>query len=344
MKSFVATTLLPLLLLASCNGEAGTSVPAESEVGARVVALLGDSKFDEVVALLQADFDAGELDSEAARQLALARTGQNELPKAIHVLKTALKADPGEVTMSLDLSRIYSAIGQHKLAFSVLTEAREKGASDLQLALTMGMAKGRLDDLDGAEAEFLRARAAGAPAADVDYNLSLVHRQRGELAEARVLLEGVAKLAPERMSVQRELGIVILQLDPEAVQEVREIAERVLAENDEDWRAWELLGDAEFHAKDYMAAQTYYTSALEFGSKQIGNNPPRVEEKYLRAATLNKQELIEQGVIPEDAGIRKGAAPPIPASVLERQRELQRARDAAEEASEGAEAEDSGGD
>lgn len=331
--------LSPLLFLTACNegGAVATTPGPQGESSAEapsvdLEALLAEQKLDEVVAYLQPLFDAGTLSTEDSDLLARVRIHQNELPKAIKVLKTTLERSPAATAVAVRLSNVYVGLGQQKMALDTLLASREAGGADAELALLIGVGMARLGDIDGAREEFKRARAAGVNAADIDYNLSLLEMGDENFAAAEVVLERLLAADPSRASVRRELAHARLETGHATPAEVRDEMNLVLAEDPEDWRAWEILADAESQIGDPMAAKTYYTKALEFGAKELGNNPPRVEAKYVVAAQLVQDLMKAEGLEPASTGQLKRGAPPVPASVLERQREARRARAAKEAA------------
>jgi len=303
---------------------------AEAAAPADLDQLAAEGRADEIVALLQPRFDDGSLEPRDAALLARARLVQGELPKAIKVLRTALETSPASTGLSLELASAYNSIGQYKPALQVLEDSRAAGGSDADLALAFGMSRGLNRDLNGARDEFERARAAGANVDDVDYNIALIELEQGELEAAERLLAGVLERNPERTHVRRELARVRFQGKTATIDETRAAANAVLEADEKDWRAWELLGDAEMSVQDFMAARTYYTNTLKWSSFQDGISPPRVEEKYILATESLRKELEEQGIVDPDAD--QGAVsqpPPLPPGVLERQREkLRRERKA----------------
>ncbi|MFT7542846.1 MAG: putative Zn-dependent protease [Gammaproteobacteria bacterium] len=340
MKRLAPILIAPFLFLPAC-GEPSSAAAHEAPV--HLDALLAANKLDEVVAYLQPLFDAGELSAADSDLLARVRISQNELPKAVKILKTTLERKPEATAVSVRLSSVYQSIGLQDKALETLLSARAAGGTDLELALVIGIAKGRLGDLEGARAEFLLARAAGANAADIDYNLALIEMDQENYAEAEEALKRLLAADPTRVSVRRELAHAELETGTATPEQVRDEMNRVLEEDPEDWRAWELLADAEMKLGDYLAAKAYYTSALEFGTKELGNNPPRVETKYVAAAEWVQDIMRADGMLPPEPDASQLEPPPFPVGVQERQREAkikaleeQAAEEAASKGSEGA--------
>jgi|GEM_PF-1141611 len=333
MRRLVLPLLLPLLSIASCGpGGADSAAPGGAEAVTEQAApqsspdlqpLIEAGDLDGIVAALQPRFDAENISTEHARLLAEARMRQKEVPKAVQVLRETLRREPAATEVSLLLADVYTSLNQDSLALDALLAAREAGGGDNLLALPLGLTYGRLDRLEESRAELDRARAAGGDAEDIDYNTALVLMEQGHHSEAQGLLEGILEREPSA-HVQRELARAYLVQGNSQLDAVRELCNSVLAENDEDWRAWEILADADMRVGDFQAAQAYYTKALEFGTKEIGNNPPRVEEKYTAAVRGLRDELREEGLLPSEDPTEGRSGPPIPESVRERMRESQK--------------------
>lgn len=333
MRRLVLPLLLPVLFLSSCNhkaagpsakpGSVATATASAPQVD--LDALIAAQDLDGLVAALQPRFEDGTITAEHARLLAEVRLRQNEVPKAVKILKATLAAHPEETGASLLLSEVYVGLKQPKVGLQVLQDARTAGGTDEDLALTMGLVQGKLGNLKEAQQEFERARAAGADPEDVDYNLALIELELGNFGEAQEHFSSLLERDPELHHVKRELArakFLEMKSDPD---EIRDLCNTVLESEPEDWRAWELLGDVEMTSLDFMAAKTYYTNALKFGSKEIGNNPPRVEAKWTDAAEALREEFKAAGLIPdEDRSPGQGGAPPLPAGFEERQREARR--------------------
>lgn len=338
MRRLALPLLFPLLFVSSCgeqgevavepssNGVESSTEISDGEVNEAldVAALAKAGDLEKIVDQLQPRFDAGTITESESQLLAEARLSQNEIPKAVKVLTTALKANPSNVQASLLLSDVYGSIGQPRVGLKALQDSRKNGGSDADLALAIGLVQGRLGNLKEAEAEFVKAREAGADPDDVNYNLAIIVMEQGDFAQAETIYSELLKADPGKHYVRRELARAKFNGHQADMDEVRSLCNEVLEANAEDWRAWELLGDVEMHDADFMAAKTYYTSALEFGSKEIGNNPPRVEEKYTNATLALREEFKAQGLLPEDSQGAKGGAPPLPDGVQERMREARR--------------------
>ncbi len=340
MKRLLLPVLGSLLLCTGCDDvqTATTEVPSgnadatEAAAPADLDQLVAEGRVDDIVALLQPRFDGGSIEPREAALLARARLVQGEVPKAIKVLRTSLESSPASTGLSLELAEAYNSIGQYKPALKALEDSRAAGGSDADLALALGMSRGLNRDLNGAREEFERARAAGGDVDDVDYNIALIELEQGKLADAERLLAGVLERNPQRVHVRRELARVRFQAKTASLDETRAAANTVLESDEKDWRAWELLGDVEMSAQDFMAARTYYTNTLKWSSIEDGISPPRVEEKYILSTESLRKELEEQGIVdPEATGGAVKDAPPLPAGVLERQREKVRQERAAQQ-------------
>lgn len=316
--------LLAALALASCGGDPAGDPAGGTQAAPTLEQLVEESRVDELVALLEPRRTEGSLEPLEAVYLARARVAQGEIPKAVLVLQGAHEATPDRSGVALELARLYDDIRQHEKALATLERCRAAGGDDADLALQLGVTCGHLRRFDRARGELERARAAGADVDDVDYNLALIERAEGDHSAAAERLEAVLERHPDRLHVRRELARSRMDRGGADLEAVRADAEAALAADEHDWRAWELLGDVERARHDHQAAQAYYTRALEWGSKAMGFSPPHLEDKYRDVATRLQEELREQGLLPEDAQPARGGAPPLPESILERQREAAR--------------------
>ena len=335
LPAIVVSALLAVLLFFACGETATESTDpvapaAEADadgVGtAEIDSMLIEGRYAEVVSALQPRLDAGRCSADEALRLAIAREGQDEVPKAETVLREALVKNPGAVELSLRLARLYQGLGLPEKSLSTLEAARAAGASDEDLALELAVLKGILQDFEGAEAELERARAAGAPATDIEYNLAVLATARGDLPGAEALLQGIVDRGEAPTHVRRELARARLDQAPgdrERAIEVRDAVNSIEG-LDEDWRYWEILGDCEMVFGDAQAAKAYYYNALKYGQ-----NPPRIEGKYRRAARALQEELEAAGILPEPEKVKR-AAPPVGANFEEQNRLAREARERAE--------------
>lgn len=324
MRRLPLLLLFSLLALGSCQEEAPIGPGAGVSAAASPLAgLVEAGDIDGIVALLEPRRLSGELSEEESQILAEARVAQNELPKAIKILEQRLEQAPDSLGHSMLLARLYTSVGLAPKALAVLQAAQAAGGSGPELALELALAHGRAGDLTRARDLLIEARKKGSDHDDIDYNLSLIYMEHRQYEEAHQLLSDLHERIPGRMPVRRELARAMFVRDPDSIEGIRVHCNAVLEADPEDWRAWEILGDAELHAGDHLAAQTYFLKALEFGAKEVGSNPPRVEEKYVIAGLAVREEMQAQGLIPEEEP-RGRKAPPMPAGAEERIREARR--------------------
>jgi tetratricopeptide (TPR) repeat protein len=234
-------------------------------------------------------------DPELCLRLGVAYEYLDDPAKAVIVYKDGLEAHPDAGKLWVALGRMYLQLEQYDRAAEVLAKGRALGVEDRFTALSLGQALGQQGELEAAEAEFERARAAGGDASVIDYHTAVIRLEQGRPREAVDLLEAVVKAAPGRPEALRELGNALLAADPgtpATVDRVLRMAWQVVDATPEDWRAHMLLGDAFMAGKDHEAAVEAYTDALRFGK-----NPKIVEERYVEAARALKaqEQAQEQG-------------------------------------------------
>lgn len=304
-RSLRHALLLSLLTLGACSPPPPEPTVAEADPLAEVERMYTERRFDELAeALLEAQ-KTQPLGPEATLRLAQAQAALGEVPKAVLTARKGVEAHPQYYPLALILAEVYSALNQHALAADALRTARANGCPDADVALFLGVCLGRMVDLEGARAEFDRARAAGVPQSEIDYNLAvLLHQQRQDV-EAEERLRRVMETTPEHPLAQRELARVLLAgatADDPRLEEAEQHINASLDRDPEDWRAYELMGDASMLREDFEASVAYYTEALRYG-----HNPEHVEHKYRAAASAQRAWLIEQGVLaPPEASKGEG--------------------------------------
>jgi len=221
--------------------------------------------------------------AEAVRWEAICLLALNEQPKAVRTLKEGIVKFPEEHSLSVVLAEVYLSLGQSQLAVPVLLDARERGASDRVISVTMAVCHGHARSFDRALEELARAERGGASATDVGYNRSLILMEEGRPDEARDILEAVLDQSGEHLAALREHARALVmtsegEQDERLVQAITQV-NRVLEIRTGDWRAYEVLGDAFLAQADPIAAISAYSEALRFG-----RNPIHIEDKYREAA------------------------------------------------------------
>ena len=297
---------LSLGLLALWSG-----CPQADAVG-DIVPLMEQGRFEEALSELELLRSQDEGGAEVVRFQAICLLALNEQPKAVRVLREGIRAFPADHELSVVLADVYLSLGQPRLAIPVLLDARERGAPDGVISVPLAVCHGHARAFERALEELERAERGGAPFADVCYNRSLILLEEGRADEARDILEQVLEQSGEHLAVLREHARALVmtsegendvRLDQAIVQ-----VNQVLELRAEDWRAYEVLGDAFLAQADPVAAIAAYTEALRFG-----NNPLQVEDKYREAAVRARREFGDAVDLP---GVRpERALPPLPPSL-----------------------------
>lgn len=269
-------------------------------------------QFEEALVELAALEERGRGGGKRVSYEAICLLALGEQPKAVKALQEGIEEHPLHHELSVILAEVYLSLGQSRLAVPVLLEARDRGAPDKVVSVTLAICHGHLRSFESALAELERAERSGAPATDVGYNRSLILLEEGRADEARDILEQVLEQSGEHLAALREHARALVltaegEEDERLVQAVTQV-NQVLEIRTEDWRAYEILGDAFFAQADPMAAIAAYTEALRFG-----RNPAVVEDKY-RAAAIEARRLYGDSVDlptvkPEQA------LPPLPPSM-----------------------------
>lgn len=304
-------TTLALLagLLAAC-GESTASGPstssgASSESGASAVqraeSLLAGGDRDGLSALLASPAraelpEALRVDLEA--QLAVAA---DDIPKAVLLCREYLEAHPGEARVAYTLTDIYMKLGAGDLAREVIESTLAANPKACKMHYYSGVLHGSKRRLAQAAEAFQTAESCGFTSPDLEYNLAVLDQNQGRVDESIRRLRGLRAAQPEWRNVRRELARgLIAKGDEASMDEAQQLLDElsVLIESeiviDEehdgvgqgDWRVWELLG---LHAEkqgDLEAARLYFVESLK-----AGENPPQVEEHYLRVS----EALVEIG-------------------------------------------------
>ncbi len=216
--------------------------------------------------------------------------------RAVEIVRKCLDAHADAARVWLELADIYSGLDVAtylEKSRDAYLKARELGIPDKELALPLGSVYGRLGKPDEADAEFARARTAGAEEKVVLYNMALVRFAKKDWAKARELLEQAIAKDPAYPEAKRELARVLLQgnpTDPGTINKAMNLIWEVKDVLAEDWNLYEIMGDGWMLNSDWDAAVEAYTNALKFG-----HNPKQVEDKYREAATRQKAARKAQG-------------------------------------------------
>lgn len=284
----------------------------EVEVKQDVLPLMKAGKFEQALSELEAIEARGAGGSEEIANRAICLVALEEHPKAVRTLLSGIITYPEEHSLTVVLADIYLSLGQPRLAKAVLRDARERGAPDEVISVPLAICLAREGDYEQALVELERAERGGASLTDVGYNKSLILLKEGRADEARDILEAVLEQSGEHLAALREHARALVMTaegehDERLDQAISQV-NQVLEIRTEDWRAYEVLGDAFLAQADPMAAIAAYTEALRFG-----RNPATVEDKY-RAAAVRARQLYGDAV---DLPTVKpqNALPPLPPSM-----------------------------
>ncbi|WP_242360901.1 tetratricopeptide repeat protein [Anaeromyxobacter sp. SG17] len=138
--------------------------------------------------------EEGPVSEAHARARRAARRG--EKPEALKLYEAALAESPGSAAVEEELGAVLLAAGDAATALPHLVRAEQLGPGP-QRALRVGLARARLDDLDGAERDLRRALAL-RPTGEARIALGNLLRRRGDPVGA------VAILAPAAQSGSNE--------------------------------------------------------------------------------------------------------------------------------------------
>lgn len=297
---------LALGLLAFWSG-----CPENDRVG-DVVPLMEQGRFEEALEELELIQSRSKGGSEAVQLEAICHLALDEQPKAVRTLKEGIEAYPTDHELSVVLADIYLSLGQPRLARPVLLGARERGAPDRVISVTLAVCYGHSRSFEQALEELERAESGGAPLTDVCYNRSLILLEEGRADEARDILEQVLEQSGEHLAALREHARALVMISEgekdERLDQAISQVNQVLEIRAEDWRAYEVLGDAFLAQADPVAAIAAYTEALRFG-----HNPVHVEDKYREAAVRARQLFGDAVDLP--AVRPEKAIPPLPPSM-----------------------------
>lgn len=284
---FAALVLgLSAAVFVSCDKD-----PADAMTQART--LIEAEKLDEALALLEAARAEEGLTPRLAMGLGWIHEMNGDTSRAVMIYRECLEAGPS-ADVSLRLASIFLALDQTSAAIRQLESARENGASDLDVSLSLAVAYGRMQRYEDARVELERAEAAGAPMSAVHYNRGLLLRAEGRLQESHQSLLAALEQDSEDHNTLRELARAELLLapgDPEAGRRAADHVNRSItiseAAENLDWRAYEVLGDCFMIERDWEAA-----SAMFLKAKEVGKEPDdRLNDKYVSAQLELREEL-----------------------------------------------------
>lgn len=301
-------SLLFLATLGACHpenppGPGGSGAPAARISFEEIDPLLKARDPEPAKEKLEALLAKHGPDSGIAYRLSRVYRVLGDTSRAVEIVRKCLDAHPDSGRVWMELGDIYSGLEVAtylEKSRDAYLKARENGISDKELALPLGSVYGRLGQPDAADAEFARARAAGAEEKVVLYNMALVRFVKKDWVKARELLEQAIAKDPAYAEAKRELARVLLQgnpTDPATVSKAMNLVWEVKDALAEDWNLYEIMGDGWMLASDWDAAVDAYTNALKFG-----HNPKQVEDKYreaaLRQRAARKAQAAAQGSPP----------------------------------------------
>ena len=123
-----------------------------------------------------------------------------------------------------------------------------------------------------------------------NYNRSLILMEEGQFDEAKLLLEEVLQESSEHLDALREHArmLVLTSAGEEDEQLMQAIAQvdRVLAIKPQDWKAFEVLGDARLAQADPVSAVAAYVEAAFHGERR-----EHIDSKYKEAVTMAHQRF-----------------------------------------------------
>jgi len=277
-----------------------------------VLSLMEAGEFEQALSELEVIEARGNEGGDEIANKSICLVALGEHPKAVRALKGGIITYPDEYSLTVVLADIYLSLDQPGLAKTVLRDARERGATDDVISVPLAICLGKEGNNAQALVELERAELAGVPLTDVGYNKSLILLRDGRAHEARDILEAVLEQSGEHLAALREHARALVMTSEGEHDERLDRAilqvNQVLEIRTEDWRAYEVLGDAFLAQADPMAAIAAYTEALRFG-----RNPAAVEDKY-RAAAIRARQLHGDAV---DLPTFKpqNALPPLPPSM-----------------------------
>lgn len=330
-------TTLALLagLLASCS-ETTASGPSATE---RAESLLAAGDQAGLQALLETPAGAELPESLRVDLEALLAVAADDVPKAERLCREYLEAHPGDARVAYTLTDIYIKLGAGDLARGVIDRTLAANPGACKMHYYSGVLHGSKRRLDEAAEAFQAAERCGFTSPDLEYNLAVLDQNQGRVEESVERLRRLKEAQPEWRNVRRELARgLIAKGDEASMQEAQVLLDElsVLIESeiviDEehdgvgqgDWRVWELLGLHAEQLGDLEAARLYFIEALK-----AGENPPQVEEHYLRVS----EALVEVGQGAHVPVLEPNKdLPPVSAGMQERFDEAKRKkqRDAAE--------------
>jgi len=295
-----------LCLLAYWSG-----CPKEDAFG-DIVPMMERGEFEEALEDLEVLESRGQGGGKTVNYQAVCLLALGEQPKAVKTLQEGIVEYPLHHELSVMLAEVYLSLGQSRLAVPVLLDARERGAPDKVVSVTLAICHGHLRSFENALEELERAERGGAPRTDVGYNKSLILLEEGRADEAREVLDEVLEQSGEHLAALREHArALVLTAEGEEDERLdRAISQvnQVLEIRTKDWRAYEVLGDAFLAQADPMAAIAAYTEALRYG-----RNPSVVEDKYRAAAVEARRRYGDAVDLPTIKP--QSALPPLPPSM-----------------------------
>jgi tetratricopeptide (TPR) repeat protein len=173
------------------------------------------------------------------------------------VLPPTLRARIGvlHIDVLLDAGRAHDAL--------TLAEALDHTfAQNAAVVNRLGLVRAAVADIDGARAAFNRARVLDARDPSPLINLARLARGRGELTDARTLLEMALGVEQENGEAWLAYGVVLSELGPEHTNTARAAVQRASRLRPDDAEPWVAQGDLDMRESQWTRAIESFREAL----------------------------------------------------------------------------------
>jgi tetratricopeptide (TPR) repeat protein len=229
--------------------------------------------------------DANESNTVLAEKLALAARSKGDLHRALDILLDALKDNPKDPRLLLDVGTVELEMGLSLDALKSFQQARELQPADLQNLYGLARAELALQNMPAAERDMRQYLAQRNDDATAHFGLGRVLQMLERTDEAKKEFQRSIELQPNQTESYYELGDIALNDSDYPLAESQ--YQKVLHHNPAHAGALTGLGIAAYRQEQFAEAEAYLQSAVKYA-------PDYQPARYYYGLTLKRLgKLVE---------------------------------------------------
>jgi putative PEP-CTERM system TPR-repeat lipoprotein len=288
--------------------------------------LLDDGKYDEAIINLRTVLRDNPASGEAHGLIGQAQLELGAISLAIESYTKALSINPAAAEFASPLANLLIQNNKPGQADEMLQNSIRAGNQSVETLKFLIQAKLILGELEQAEQLAQRLKSIEGEEALGQQVLGLVYRGKEQPDESIEAFKRAYELAPQTSLPMAALVMAYLQNNK--IDEARKFLHSVVAENPENFSAYQLLGAMSMRENDVPAAIGYYEHVIRAN--------PRLERGYLSLASIytrdrkpqEAENILQTGLaeLPDNLALTMNLA-----LIVERKNDVDRAIDLYEE-------------